>query len=582
MRVRSAQIGALLMVCTGCQGTIGYVGDPEDPTLPQTIPPTCNESVVGHEDLPRLSEREYRNTLADLLTLVHPDLSSEPAITSALATLPSDVYEGQETTILVRRDHIQAYFDVALATARTIVGNVDYLAGIPGSEGCLSDEAPDEECLRRSLATFGTRVLRRPLSSAEIDGYVSDYIEGYVDEDLLPTLETTREKLTALFAILLQSPDFSYRIHDAGENIDGDPELFALTQYEIASKISYLIYGSMPDEELYERVARGELATDEDIREEAARMLGQPAARAEVVRFFREWLGYTHHTEPLRYDDEFRDGIELAGLQDAMTREVDELVQHLVFEENATYADLMTTDSAFVYDDNLAAVYGIENPSGRTTLPQQDRQGILSRAAFLTRRSGTEQSPILRGIFVFEAMLCREPGSPPADAENTEVEVDPNEVLSIRQRVVRLTEQPTQTCVNCHSAFNPLGFAYESFDSLGRHRDIEMIYDPEGLVIGEAPVDTSGEASALGTSAMFDGAAELHQQIASNERAMECMASHYFEHLQRRNIGADDGCHVESMAEALHPENGGSILSMIEAATVAQQFRQRRILSTDE
>jgi hypothetical protein len=376
-----------------------------------------------------------------------------------------------------------------------------------------------------------------------------------------------------------------YRIYDQGNPLSGQSGTSVLTDYEFAEKLSYLTIGSMPDATLFAKAADGSLQTPEGVTAEVQRLLQLPQARPTIARFFQEWLQYDTLPDMSQFPDTALNGLNTNNLAANMTNDVDRTIQSIVFDHNGTFADLMSTRSAYVANNSLAQIYGISNPNGLTTL-NTTRTGIFSRAAFLSKQPQYITSPVKRGRFLLTNVLCKQIGAPPPGAPAQPPPFGSGEFLTTRDRFNYLTVQdhngqPVLNCVGCHGRMNPLGYTLEAFDSLGRYRNgIEVVM---GNINGQPatenlPVNTQVTTNELdATNTSLADYIDLQQHLSQSDTALSCMSQQWFSFLEKRAVNvATDGCYMNEMLNTVYgtADTGqGSIQSMILSTILSQRFK---------
>ena len=343
-----------------------------------------------------------------------------------------------------------------------------------------------------------------------------------------------------------------------------------LTQHELATRLSYFLWDTMPDDDLAAAAAGGTLE-GEELRAQVDRMLDDPRADAVLQDFFWQWLqlngGRLHHAlEDTSKDDTLYPeyGPEL---QAAMRTELEALVRD-VFERGGSFEDLLTTRRAYV-NGPLAEIYGVEGPTSAdewewVELDPGERAGLLTRAAFLTVfSSATVQSPIRRGVFVVEEMFCNELGPPPPNASDVVVDGgdDGDGLRTVREDVAVRTS--TGTCAGCHSLINPIGFSFEHYDGIGRFRTHEVT---SGL-----PLDASGLLQGTDVDGALTDATDLSTRIASSPRARACFADRWFVRAMGRAPAPLDTCSVEAIAERF--QESGSMRELLIAIVESDSFQ---------
>jgi len=437
---------------------------------------------------------------------------------------------------VVTSAHVEQHLRAAEAVAERALSAPELLADC--------DVLDDPDCRRAWASDFASRAFRRPLTQEEIDRWAGLASDG--------------DGVSLVIQAVLASPTFLYRAEVGAEG--------RLDAWETAAALSFFLWGGPPDADLRAAAAAGDLDGPEGIETHARRMLADPRARATVERFTAQWLGadavLTADKSPALFPD----------LDDALRRsmltEVERTASHVVFDSGGGFVDLLRSREAIV-DPALANLYGTAAPDvadeqgfGLVDLPP-DRAGVFGRAAVLSSFAHSDQtSPVRRGLFVRERLLCQSLGVPPADAGGVP-DVDPN--ATTRERFAQHSEG---SCAGCHTYIDDVGFGFEGFDAIGAARATDA-----GL-----PVDTSGvlrdvEGIGSGTTSSFDGVAELASLVAASDAATECYARHWF----RFALGAPerpvDQCSVDLLEGTLRDR--GDIREMLVAITTSDAFLRR-------
>jgi hypothetical protein len=324
-----------------------------------------------------------------------------------------------------------------------------------------------------------------------------------------------------------------------------------------------MLWNSMPDEMLLTAADAGMLHTPELVATQAERMLADPRAESVLDDFARQWLDFA------RFDDLLKDDVAYPGFDPAisasMKQEVRRFLRHVVFETDGSFADLYTLPVSFV-DDALAPHYGLP-ATGRSDFEQvsldaAERGGLLTQIGFLASHAYFDRSsPIHRGVFVHRRILCSTLPDPPGDVD---LNLPPiaGEIRTTRQQVEVHTSP--DACVSCHGMINPVGFAFESFDSLGRVRSTEN---------GE-PLDTTGTVAIDGSPVSFGGARELRAAIGGSRQGRECYATQWLRYAYGRAETGADGCTLESLGARLG-EPGYPVRQLLVDLTQTRSFLQR-------
>ena len=349
-----------------------------------------------------------------------------------------------------------------------------------------SPAAPAEEaaCARTIVSSLARRAYRRPVTAQEVDELLTFYKEGRADASFDNGIEL------ALRALLV-SPQFLFRIERDPAGIPAHTP-YRLSDLELASRLSFFLWSSIPDDPLLDAAIRGTLKQPRVLERHVRRMLADPRSEALVTSFAAQWLHLRNLTaskpDPRLFPD-FDD-----NLRRAFRRET-ELFFDSVKREDRNVLDLLRADYTFV-NERLAKHYGIPNVYGghfrRVTLPTNSpRRGLLGHASILTVTSyGDRTSPVQRGKWILENLLGLTPPAPPPNVPALKERVAGGKVLTMRQRIAQHRENPA--CSGCHNLMDPIGLATENFDAVGRFRTLE-----DGV-----PVDASG---GLPDGATFDG-----------------------------------------------------------------------------
>ena len=338
--------------------------------------------------------------------------------------------------------------------------------------------APGEEtpCARKIISRLASQAYRRPVTPEDLEGLMNFYREGKETEDFEAG---TRDALQAI----LTSPNFVFRFEQ--ERSDAKPgETFRISDLELASRLSYFLWSTAPDDELYSLAGEGRLHDPAVLRQQVRRMLADSRAETLATRFAGQWLRLADlegmHPDPERYR------LFDTTLAESMRRETELLFEN-VMREDRNVLDLLTADYTFV-DERLAKHYGIPNVQGnrfrRVAIDDDNRKGLLGHGSILTLTSvPTRTSPVARGKWVLEVLLGTPPPAPPPnvpDLEETKV-FQGDKLLTVRERME--VHRKNAFCAGCHSIIDPIGLALENFDATGRWRDLDA----------GAPIDAVGE-----------------------------------------------------------------------------------------
>jgi hypothetical protein len=554
-------LAATVAASVGASATVaasGCGGGGSSPS-PMPLPDPAALCAAGSRDpgpspMRRLTRTEYGRTLRDLLAAAPGgaalvDVSGLPPDERAAGF--DDNADVMGTSDLL----IEQYADVAARAAAVVTG--DLARFLP----CAAAGAGDAACADTFIKSFGGRAWRRPLTTDETASLRAVLAEAETQGD------TFAEGIGRVVEVVLQSPQFMYRV-EAAAGSGAAPELpgaVRLSPHETAVRLSYLIWGTMPDDALMAAAAEDRLATSADVVREARRMLDDPRAREPVQTFHAQWLGLDN-LDDLDKDRVVYPAFEPA-LADSFRAETVRFVDEVVWSREGTLRALLTAPYTFV-DRRLAAFYGVDAPGASDTqmahvaLDPTRRAGLLTHASLLSIHAKANQtSPVHRGRFVREQLFCTVPPPPPADLEIRPPDLDPR--LTTRQRFAQHTAD--QYCSSCHMMLDPIGFGFEHFDGLGRWRDRES----------GNPIDTTGELHATDVDGKFDGVVELGQRLAGSARVSRCYATQWFRFGYGRGESAADTCSVDTLAAALSGSKG-NVRQLILALVVTDAFRYRR------
>jgi hypothetical protein len=389
----------------------------------------------------------------------------------------------------------------------------------------------DSECAAAFVRKFGLKAFRRPLTAAEQQRYTTLLLkEAARSEDFLRGAQLVIEAM-------LQSPKFLFRLERSGE----------WRGYEMANRLSYFLWDSMPDEELTRSAASGALATPVGLEQQVRRMIGDQKARQAVDEFISEWLRFDLAINTVKDRSIFPQFTpELAA---AMTEETRRLVADLVWNDR-NFMDFFRADYSFLNSD-LSALYNLPAPAiefGKVPFAAASgRAGFLGQGTFLASTSKPgETSPTVRGYFIQQQFLCHEIPDPPPGTNSNLPPVTAARPQTNRERLNEHMANPT--CMGCHSMMDPVGLAFEKFDAIGRQREKQAItFLPEHHganryakpVTVELDVDTTGKLSGV-KDATFHNPAELGAILAANTECQECIVKQLFRYGWGRRENAAD------------------------------------------
>jgi len=521
---------------------VGRVTSDEDPCLEiDAQPAACQTISPGPPMLRLLNRAEYDRTIEALFDF--------PSTWGAGFT-PENVLNGfdnQAEVLVVPPLLAEQFRDAAEAIAAQSVLDP---GGLPGCEACAA-------CRDAFITAFGRRAFQRPLTAGEVTRYALLHDATAIDDGFIGGIELV---VTAM----LQSPSFLYRRELGVAEDDGT---YALTANEVASFLSYFLWGTMPDAGLFARADDGTLTEPTVLAAEVDRLLDDPRSAFSVERFARQWLDVerlpTVPKDPITFPT------FTAVEREAMTRQTLELVRRVAESEDGTLSDLLTGQVVFV-DDPLAAFYGLPAPEGpldEAGFGSVDTfgtpyGGLLTDGGILTTHAFSNgSSPVHRGKFVREQLFCQHLPPPPPGLVAEPPAMDPT--ATTRERFSAHSE--LEECAGCHRLMDPIGFAFEHFDGVGRFRE-----DENGL-----PIDVSGEIVGTAyTNATFEGTDELAALLAESPEVDRCFAQQWVRYAYGMESSAAMTCMLDDIATQFS-DSGRRVRALLRAVATSVHATRR-------
>ena len=417
------------------------------------------------------------------------------------------------------------------------------------------DSSDVEECAQAILGSFARRAFRRPLEREELDRLVG------LSRSVISEGESFERAIEVGIQAILVSPHFLFRVE-----IDAEPEnpqaIHLINEFELASRLSYFLWSSMPDEELFQLAGQNALRNGSTLRSQVERMLKDPKAQSFIESFSGQWL-QTRNLKQMTPDPKLFPTFD-EPLREAMRHET-ELFFGEIVRGNHSILDLLDADFTYV-NERLAKHYGLPGITGeqfqRVKLEGSQRAGVLTQASILTLTSNpTRTSPVKRGKWVLENILGTPPPPPPPNVE--ELKNDEKSVLSgsLRQRMEQHRADPG--CASCHKSMDPLGFGFENFDAIGawRTKDGNFDIDPAGIL-------PSGDA--------FATPQELRVILKKNQdQFARCLTEKMLTYSVGRGLEYYDKCAVDSLTVSLAKDNY-RIGTLIQDIVHSDPFQKRR------
>ncbi|HEX2658485.1 MAG TPA: DUF1592 domain-containing protein [Polyangia bacterium] len=509
----------------------------------------CPSTEVVPTPLRRLTKFQYANAVRDLLGV-------DPA---PVAGLPADEVSGagfndDAQVLTVSSLHAEKYVLVSEALASAAVQKLSALTT------CDTKAKGEDACALDFAKKYGRRAFRRPTTSDDEKLLMAAYSAGRTDGSY-------QEGIEVMIRAMLQSPDFLYRLETTTPS-DTKTKLVPLSQYELAARLSFLLWASGPDDALLDDAGNGKLGSRDAVATRARAMLADPKARTAITDFYNQWVGTSrldiitkNNTLYPSFSDDVRAG---------MAQELPAFVEHVLWSgSDHSLTQFLTEPVAFV-TPALAKVYGVSAPGGSgsqmVSLPaNQNRAGILTQAGFLAVQAHPDQtSPVLRGKFVRSKLMCQPPPPPPMDVNITLPAV--TAAATARQRLsAHLTA--ASSCMGCHIQMDPIGLTFENFDAVGQYRTKE----------GNADIDVSGEIIGARDGSLggaFSGVKELANKLAASSQVRDCVAEQWYDFAIGRSEDAADGCSLSTLQKTFAASNG-NLADLIVGMTQTDAFWYR-------
>ena len=479
----------------------------------QALPP----SLPGVEAPRRLSLTEYKNTIRDLLGMTTPVTTDD---------LPVDQQAG--TSGFLTGAAITSAPDARLLLDKSDAMTTAAMSSLATQVPCIATPTAADTCAQQFITTFGRRAFRRPLVDDEVTRLMALYTL-----QMGPTIGSTfSEAIRGVTMAIIQSPNFLYRWElgpttPAIKEVTAGATLVRFNSQEMASRLSYAFWATMPDARLFQLADADQLQTPDQIQQEVRRMIIDPKAKDAYGDFATQWLSLTQLPSALK-DASLGFTPQMAQ---SMLAETGAFVSDIFLGAKATgsLTDLLTSQRSFI-DGTLAKIYGISGVTGtalqQVTFPAGQRAGILTQASFQTMHGDVDGSfPVRRGAQVYRRLFCKEVNLP----DNVQV-VPPPPATAGQTTRQRFAQHAMNPCAGCHALFEPIGFAFENYDGLGGYRTTD----------NGQPVDASGSLTIGTTPVTFKNAIDLAGDLAQNDQVRDCVATQWMRYVLRRREGDGD------------------------------------------
>lgn len=506
---------------------------------PRPTTGTCAEPSPGLAPMRRLSNMEYRNTLLDLLR-------AEELVERVTSVLP------REPVSLGFRNGADALRVNELLADQYLQAAEELSRAVPDVDGlvpCAVGEF-DHECAESFIRDFGRKVYRRRLSEAEVQRY-ADLYQVAVDQG-----SDFRTSIEWLAAALFSSSNFLFRV----ELSYPDSGVARPSGYEMASRLSYLLWQTMPDEELFRAAEAGELDSTEGVEAQVLRMVADEKA-LRVYEFFEQWLDLDEmegvSRNPELYPEATPGLFELLGAENRA-------FVYDILTGNGTFHDLVAGEYTFA-NRSLATHYDLDAvPEGGTfeRVEAPGRAGILTQGTMIVHDRVGRSSIVRRGLKVRTDFLCQLVPAPPDTVDLTLPELDGS--LTQRDRLEQHRTEPS--CAVCHDLMDPIGQMFEGFDALGRPRTL----DEAG-----APIETSGQVVATNTlNGEYADLPAFASALAESEEVQQCFVRQAFRFFYGRDATDADQCTMDQLVSSF-ARREHRVVDLVMGLTRSDQFLYR-------
>jgi hypothetical protein len=529
---------------SGGTGTSGSSGTGTSTGATGSSDITCVPGIPATTQIPRMLNRQYDAVVRDLLGVTAVGTNAQP---------PSQLlYADFDGSMLP--DAWRLYNDVGSQIAHAVITGAN-------KSMFISCDQSQADCLTNSIKAFGRKAFRRPMTDTEVTNFVTELTQT------TPTGTPDEVAEAALYTFLV-SPSFIL-IPEMSQQMQGTS--YQLSSYEVAARLSFLLWGSVPDDTLNAAADADMLQTKDQILAQAQRMVQVKDKTGPMVSMFHRvaWAQdndtATSHWWKMDHDD---NPLYNSALKATYQAEIDSFFADVAFS-GGSFKDLLLSPTAFVTKDT-APIYGLDPTQYGTdltkvTLDATQRPGFMTRIGFLSSYAHTDEtSPILRGAFVTVHMIGLDPGPPLPGATMTPI---PKGNYTTNREQVTALVNTSSSCQGCHIPYvDPPGFVLENYDSIGKWQTV----DPLG-----GQIDATADVQFTDTNIVhITSAQQMMQQIAVTPKALEQYAQLWVSYATGRDPNQNDQCLVNDIDTKLSGD-GYSILNMLADVTQADSFRLR-------
>lgn len=512
------------------------------------VPGGCDTVDVGHSPMRRLTRVQYRNSVRDLLGVeIDVAVLPEDERADAVGPFASNVLAPVSDNVV--RDYMNA---AEQAIALALAGEAPPLTSVLPCDPGVTGEAA---CAHEFIVAFGRRVFRRALTDDEVADFDAMFAAAAVDEGFAGGIGLVAETM-------LQSPDFLYLV-ELG-TADGDADVVALRDDELAARLSFFLWSSTPDDALLDAAATGALQSADGLRAQAERLLASDRARDSIASFHSQWLKIDRLPETEKSPEQYPDYDPT--LASAMVRETEDFADWVLRAGDGRLTTLLTASST-IADPRVLALYGdVEvDAEGVAHLDATQRAGLLTHASVLAAHAHPDQASLVRrGALVRRNFMCQNLPPPPPDVDVTPPPLDPN--TPTRERFDQHRDDPS--CSGCHDLIDEIGYGLLAYDGLGRRMQLD----------GNQPIDESGRIVGIddGSDGSFVGPVELAAHLAASSTVRDCVAEQWVTFALGHPLGDADDCTVDGLTQAFATSDG-DIPELLISIVTSDAFRYRRI-----
>ncbi len=530
-------------------GSVNNIGEESFISLQCSDP-----SNIGTSNLNRLSRAEYLNTISDLF-----GSSILTLIRNATDLLPTDKFESLTHFMDSKpsASHIESYLNLGLVIADEVLKSASLKTKVFGN--CTTNNVA---CTNIYLNSFAEKIFRRPLAAAEKTEAQSVFSKG----------TSTDESLKLVLAYHLQSPAFLLKLEFGSANTD--QSIFDLTAYEVATKISYQITESTPDDLLYNLAKSGQILDPTVLRTEIVRLFSTPRGKKTIQYMFRQLLEITEVPSFTGFPAAVKSGKNITGLGQAMVDDFEHFINDVVWDKKAGTKELFSSNQSSTQHSELLKIYQ-RSVAG---VGPSNRLGLINKALFLS--STSERTDLIkRGVVVQRNLLCKSLPSPSkidlSDRNNEAIPAPEQPNFTTLELVAHQTKP--SACMGCHSSINPTGAVFELFGPFGEIRSKESTFDLTGSFVKSIDLRTKSDVPVTyQTNQTFSNSLDMAEYFAESKHVKACLSQKVFEYMQKRNADSADDCHKLKIFDELNTENESLLEAFVSSVGNSAVYKRRK------